>query len=85
MHELLDLFLNLDVHLEAFVQSHGAWVYGLLFLIIFLLVNLAAGQERSSPIPLAFSQEPSNCETNHARLDSYATYLSHWETKRMSS
>ena len=33
---LLDIFLHLDKHLEALVTTHGAWVYGLLFLIIFV-------------------------------------------------
>jgi membrane-associated protein len=28
-------FLDLDTHLETFVNSYGIWVYGLLFLIIF--------------------------------------------------
>jgi membrane-associated protein len=32
---LTSFFLNLDVHLEAFVKDYGVWVYGLLFLIIF--------------------------------------------------
>lgn len=33
---LIDFVLHVDKHLEAFVQSHGAWVYALLFLIIFV-------------------------------------------------
>jgi membrane-associated protein len=33
---LLDFILHVDKHLEVFVQSYGAWVYGLLFLIIFV-------------------------------------------------
>ncbi|MCW5671358.1 MAG: DedA family protein [Hydrogenophaga sp.] len=32
---LLDFILNVDQHLQAFVQNYGAWVYALLFLIIF--------------------------------------------------
>jgi membrane-associated protein len=32
---LIDFILNVDQHLQAFVQNHGAWVYALLFLIIF--------------------------------------------------
>jgi membrane-associated protein len=35
MHQLLDFFLHLDVHLQAFVEQYGLWVYGLLFLIVF--------------------------------------------------
>ncbi len=35
MDYLLDFFLHLDVHLEAFVTQFGPWVYGLLFLIVF--------------------------------------------------
>ena len=33
---LLDFILHVDKHLEVFVQTHGAWVYALLFLIIFV-------------------------------------------------
>ena len=40
MAELLDLFLNLDVHLAAFVDTHGVVVYGLLFAIIFAETGL---------------------------------------------
>ena len=35
-----DLAVHLDVHLAAFVQQHGAWVYGLLFLIVFCETGL---------------------------------------------
>lgn len=34
--QLLDIFLHLDKHLAALVQSYGPWVYGLLFLIVFV-------------------------------------------------
>ena len=34
--QLLDFVLHVDVHLTTFVQAYGAWVYGLLFLIIFV-------------------------------------------------
>jgi len=33
---LLDFILHVDVHLANFVQDHGAWVYALLFAIIFV-------------------------------------------------
>ena len=33
---LIDFILHVDRHLETFVQNHGAWVYALLFLIIFV-------------------------------------------------
>jgi membrane-associated protein len=33
---LLDFILHVDVHLAAFVQQHGAWVYALLFAIVFV-------------------------------------------------
>ena len=33
---ILDFILHVDVHLAAFVQAYGAWVYALLFLIIFV-------------------------------------------------
>lgn len=35
-----DLVLRLDVHLAALVQSHGAWVYAILFAIIFAETGL---------------------------------------------
>jgi membrane-associated protein len=37
---LWDLAVHLDVHLAAFVQEHGVWVYGLLFLIVFCETGL---------------------------------------------
>ena len=33
---VLDFILHVDVHLATFVQSYGAWVYALLFLIVFV-------------------------------------------------
>ncbi len=33
---ILDFILRVDVHLATFVQTYGAWVYALLFLIIFV-------------------------------------------------
>ncbi len=33
---LIDFILHVDVHLEAFVRTYGAWVYVLLFLIVFV-------------------------------------------------
>ncbi len=33
---LMDFVLRVDVHLAAFVQTYGAWVYALLFLILFV-------------------------------------------------
>ncbi|MEI7465952.1 MAG: hypothetical protein WCJ87_11440, partial [Burkholderiales bacterium] len=32
---LIDFILHVDVHLANFVQQYGAWVYALLFVIIF--------------------------------------------------
>ena len=34
--QLLDFILHVDKYLEAFVTSYGAWVYALLFAIIFI-------------------------------------------------
>lgn len=34
------LALHLDVHLEQFVREHGAWVYALLFVIVFCETGL---------------------------------------------
>lgn len=33
---LIDFILHVDAYLEAFVRNHGAWVYALLFLIVFV-------------------------------------------------
>ena len=33
---IFDFVLHVDKHLEVFVQNYGAWVYALLFLIIFV-------------------------------------------------
>lgn len=33
---LIDFIVHVDKHLEAFVTAYGAWVYALLFLIIFV-------------------------------------------------
>src|SRR5574342_372068 len=35
-----DLAVHLDVHLAGFVQQHGAWVYALLFVIVFCETGL---------------------------------------------
>src|SRR3954467_13989405 len=37
---LFDFLLHVDKYLEAFIQNHGAWVYVLLFLIIFVETGL---------------------------------------------
>ncbi|RZJ05182.1 MAG: DedA family protein [Rubrivivax sp.] len=36
LHFLIDFILHVDQHLATFVQAYGAWVYALLFLIIFV-------------------------------------------------
>jgi membrane-associated protein len=40
MDQILDFFLHLDTHLEAFVGEYGLLVYGLLFLIVFCETGL---------------------------------------------
>lgn len=37
---LIDFILHVDQHLQAFVQIYGAWVYALLFLIVFVETGL---------------------------------------------
>ena len=37
---LIDFILHVDKHLMVFVQTYGAWVYALLFLIIFVETGL---------------------------------------------
>jgi membrane-associated protein len=36
LHFLIDFILHVDQHLATFVANYGAWVYALLFLIIFV-------------------------------------------------
>jgi membrane-associated protein len=38
--QVLDLFLHLQDHLHALTREHGAWVYGILFIIIFAETGL---------------------------------------------
>jgi membrane-associated protein len=38
--QLVDFVLHLDKHLAMFVIEHGAWVYGLLFLVVFMETGL---------------------------------------------
>ena len=40
LSQLTDIFLHLDRHLADVVQAYGIWVYGLLFLIIFVETGL---------------------------------------------
>ncbi len=40
LHGLLDLILHFDAHLAVFIQNHGAWVYALLFGIVFIETGL---------------------------------------------
>jgi membrane-associated protein len=40
VHPLLDVVLHLDQHLFALVREYGAWVYGILFTIIFCETGL---------------------------------------------
>lgn len=37
---LIDFILHVDVHLRAFVEAYGTWVYALLFLIVFVETGL---------------------------------------------
>ena len=36
VHFLIDFILHIDKHLEAFVVAYGAWIYVLLFVIVFV-------------------------------------------------
>ena len=38
--QLIDVVLHLDQHLQALVASHGAWIYLILFLIVFCETGL---------------------------------------------
>ncbi len=37
---LIDLFLNLDEHLNEIIQNYGGWTYAILFLVIFMETGL---------------------------------------------
>jgi membrane-associated protein len=38
--QFADLVLHLDAHLDALIRDYGAWVYGILFVIIFVETGL---------------------------------------------
>jgi membrane-associated protein len=40
LHQILDLFLHFDKHLDYVCANYGLWAYGLLFLIIFCETGL---------------------------------------------
>ncbi len=40
LHKAVDLFLHLDTHLKAILETYGAWTYGLLFLTVFCETGL---------------------------------------------
>lgn len=40
IHFVIDFILHIDVHLEQFLADHGAWIYGLLALIVFCETGL---------------------------------------------
>ncbi|WP_343629166.1 DedA family protein [Roseateles sp.] len=40
LHFLIDFILHVDAHLAEFVAAYGMWVYGLLFLIVFVETGL---------------------------------------------
>jgi membrane-associated protein len=40
LHDLIDLFLHLDRHLGPLLVEYGAWVYAILFLVVFFETGL---------------------------------------------
>lgn len=40
LKDFLDFFLHLDTHLFVLIQDYGMWIYGILFLIIFIETGL---------------------------------------------
>ena len=40
LKDFLDFFLHLDTHLFVLIQDYGLWIYGILFLIIFMETGL---------------------------------------------
>lgn len=40
MPQLVDVLLHLDKHLQVLVQTYGVWIYGILFLIVFMETGL---------------------------------------------
>ena len=39
LHQIIDLFLHLDVYLQDIIQNYGVWVYAILFLVIFMEIG----------------------------------------------
>src|SRR5437870_10692072 len=42
MQTLIDILLQIDVHLDAAIQQYGTWTYALLFAVIFAETGLVA-------------------------------------------
>jgi membrane-associated protein len=40
MNSIIDLFVHLDAHLTQFVATYGAWVYAVLFVVVFAETGL---------------------------------------------
>ncbi|MFL6573008.1 MAG: DedA family protein [Burkholderiales bacterium] len=40
MHQIIDIFLHLDTHLQTILETYGGWTYLLLFLIVFCETGL---------------------------------------------
>jgi membrane-associated protein len=92
-HFLFDFILHVDKHLVAFVTDHGAWVYVLLFAIIFIetgvvvsmgLLTLAAiaGNQSNYAIgrrigPKVFQWEQSRFFNKRAFEQAHAFYEKH--------
>ncbi len=50
LHFLLDFILHVDRHLADFVVAYGAWVYALLFLIIFVETRCSSSSARCAAL-----------------------------------
>lgn len=40
IHQIVDIFLHLDTHLQAILQTYGVWTYALLFVVVFCETGL---------------------------------------------
>src|SRR6187431_1066936 len=86
---ILDFVLHVDVHLANFVRDYGAWVYALLFAIIFVETGVVVGAMcavglMSLPLVLAllWAAAVLGNQCNYAIGRRIGPRVFHWESSR---